>query len=148
GRAAITVHDQHVLPRKADKRRGPLATDMLMIRSATLAPMRIRGVDLHVQIEGSGKSFVWGHGLMFSMAMEDALGIVDFPRLAAEMSERIVRYDARGHGSSTGTDQPDDYQWPALAQDMLALADALGIDRFIAGGQSMGMATSLYAALA
>jgi pimeloyl-ACP methyl ester carboxylesterase len=31
---------------------------------------------------------------------------------------------------------------------MLALADALGVDRFIAGGQSRGMATSLYAALA
>jgi pimeloyl-ACP methyl ester carboxylesterase len=110
--------------------------------------MRIRGIDLHVQIVGSGKSLIWGHGLMFSMAMEDALGIVDFSRLAAETPARIVRYDARGHGASTGVDRPDDYQWPALAQDMLALADAVGVDRFIAGGQSMGMATSLYAALA
>ena len=110
--------------------------------------MRIRGADLNVQTVGSGRSFVWAHGLMFSMAMEDALRIVDFPRLAAESPARIVRYDARGHGASAGSDRPSDYHWPALGQDMLALADALGVDRFVAGGQSMGAATSLYAALA
>lgn len=110
--------------------------------------MRVRDVDLHVRTLGSGRPLVWGHGLMFSMAMEDALGLLDFPKLAAEAGARVVRYDARGHGASAGTERPADYQWPALAQDMLALADALGVDRFIAGGQSMGMATSLYAALA
>lgn len=110
--------------------------------------MRIRDVDLNVLTAGNGRPYVWGHGLMFSMAMDDALGVFRFARLAGEAGARVIRYDARGHGSSEGTATAADYGWPALARDMLALADALGIDRFIAGGQSMGAATSLWAALA
>ena len=42
---------------------------------------------------------------------------------------------------------PADYHWSNLAKDMAAVADGLGVENFIAGGQSMGCATALYAGL-
>lgn len=49
---------------------------------------------------------------------------------------RILRYDTRGHGSS---DVPGgDYTIERLARDVVALADALGIDSFAFCGLSMG----------
>jgi pimeloyl-ACP methyl ester carboxylesterase len=60
---------------------------------------------------------------------------------------RVVRWDARGHGQSGGTEIPEDYRWDNLGTDLLALADDLGIDTFVAGGVSMGAATALHAAV-
>ena len=108
--------------------------------------MRVNGLELNVRIVGEGYPFIWGHGLMGSMAMEDAMPVFDWEHLAE--GERMIRYDARGHGRSEASANLDDYSWANLGRDMLALADALHIERFIAGGQSMGSATALCAALA
>src|SRR5690348_10748181 len=107
--------------------------------------MHVNGLELNVRIAGEGYTFIWGHGLMASMAMEDAMPVFEWDHLAE--GERMIRYDARGHGRSEASENLDDYSWPNLARDMLALADALRIERFLAGGQSMGSATALYAAL-
>jgi pimeloyl-ACP methyl ester carboxylesterase len=79
------------------------------------------------------------------MAQEDAADLVDWSALAA--SARVLRYDARGHGRSEATLPADDYRWPELARDMLALLDAQAEDRAVLGGVSMGCATSLHAAV-
>ena len=57
---------------------------------------------------------------------------------AADLSTRfrVLRYDIRGHGASDVT--PGDYRIEQLAADALALADALGIDRFAFCGLSLG----------
>ena len=104
----------------------------------------IRGVELDHDLDGVGPSFVWGHGLTSSRAGEDELGLVDWARVREHA--RVLRYDARGHGESGSTADPAGYHWRELAHDQLALADALGIDRYIAGGASMGCATALHAA--
>ena len=108
--------------------------------------MEVRGVDLAVEESGTGTPVLWGHGLTSSMAAEVAMGfgVVDLP----EDRYRVVRYDARGHGDSGGTTDPADYAYPGLAADQLGLADALGIDRFVVGGMSMGSATALHTAVA
>jgi 3-oxoadipate enol-lactonase / 4-carboxymuconolactone decarboxylase len=49
---------------------------------------------------------------------------------------RVLRYDIRGHGASTAT--PGDYTIEQLANDALALADCLGIQRFAFCGLSLG----------
>src|SRR5258708_5950146 len=84
---------------------------------------------------------------MSSMALEDS---TPWSLQWDELAEvaKIVRYDARGHGLSEASYTPEDYQWSHLAEDMLALADQVGFERFVAGGQSMGCATTIYAALA
>lgn len=105
----------------------------------------VRGVELVVEDRGSGAAVVWGHGLTSSMAGDDQLGILH-PDLA-EDRYRLVRYDARGHGGSTGTTDPADYAYTALAEDQLALADALGLERFVSSGASLGTGTALHVAV-
>jgi len=49
---------------------------------------------------------------------------------------RVLRYDTRGHGGSPAT--AGDYSIEQLGHDVLALADALGIDMFAFCGLSLG----------
>lgn len=86
------------------------------------------------------------HGLTSSRASEDAEGFFGW-RPVAEGGRTLVRYDARGHGRSTGRPQPGDYRWRALAGDLLALLDQLSPDAPVdAVGVSMGVGTLLHAA--
>ena len=85
------------------------------------------------------------HGVTASRAVDAASG---FTWPDAIVNHRVIGYDARGHGRSTGRAQPEDYAWPALARDLLALADHYSPDRPVdAIGSSMGAATILHAAL-
>ena len=106
----------------------------------------VRGVELAVDDVGGGAElpYFWGHGLSGSMAQDNRFSMFDWKRLAA--SRRVVRWDARGHGESGGTAEPDTYRWDNLARDLLALAEELGAERLVAGGVSMGAATALHAA--
>src|SRR3954468_915023 len=108
--------------------------------------MKANNVELNVKVSGTGIPFVWAHGLMESMAADDKVPWIQWNQLTDVI--KLVRYDARGHGQSEASTNLADYHWSALAQDMLALADAVGFDTFVAGGQSMGCATSIYTALA
>jgi pimeloyl-ACP methyl ester carboxylesterase len=105
----------------------------------------IRGCEIEYDLRGNGPDFVWGHGLTSSMESEDQLGLFDWDVVRG--STRLLRYDARGHGQSGSTEPPGDYSWKALAEDQLALADALGVGSYVAGGASMGCATALHAAV-
>ena len=100
---------------------------------------------LHVRSAGAGETLVWAHGLLSSMAAEDATGWYDWP--AAEAHMRVVRYDARGHGRSAPPASPAQCEWRALGTDMLAVADRAGVQCFIAGGASMGGMSAIEAAL-
>jgi pimeloyl-ACP methyl ester carboxylesterase len=110
--------------------------------------MLVRGVELNVRERGadSSEALLWGHGLMGSMAQEDAAGMLPWEGL--DDAFRVVRWDARGHGRSDSTHDPEDYRWTELAADLWALADQLGIERAVVGGVSMGAATALHAAVA
>lgn len=101
--------------------------------------------ELPVEELGEGRPFIWGHGLNSSRRREDTLPLVRFTKLAETC--RVVRYDARGHGVAGGPDDPSAYHWANLALDQLALADALGFERYVAAGVSMGTATALHAAV-
>jgi pimeloyl-ACP methyl ester carboxylesterase len=79
------------------------------------------------------------------MAREDGAALFDWSRLQGD--HEVVRYDARGHGRSAPDGDASAYGWDALAEDLLGVADACGLDRFVAGGASMGAATTLHAAV-
>lgn len=110
---------------------------------------RFGEVELAVRRGGKGIPFVWGHSLMGSMRVEDQAALWDWEDI--EQYTEVVRYDARGHGNSDGSYDPEDYRWDKMAADMLAVADsaaaASGASRFLLGGISMGAATALEAAL-
>jgi 3-oxoadipate enol-lactonase len=110
-----------------------------------MSTTEIRGVDLAHDVAGAGPTMIWGHGLTSSRAREAEIELLDWPRIRRHA--RVVRYDARGHGDSGSSADPATYHWRELALDQLGLADALGIDHYIAGGASMGCATALHAAV-
>jgi len=59
------------------------------------------------------------------------------------MAGRVLSYDQRGYGASTAGDR---HGIPAMAADLVGLWDALGIDRSIVVGFSMGSFVALEAA--
>jgi 3-oxoadipate enol-lactonase len=108
--------------------------------------MQVRGVDLAVSAQGTGLPFLWGHGLMGSMAQDDAADLLEWDVIA--QATRLLRYDARGHGRSEATLDPGDYRWSEMASDVWSLADAYAARVAVVGGLSMGCATALHAAAA
>lgn len=105
------------------------------------------GVELACSARGTGPLVLYAHGLMSSRAADARRGLVDFSLAGAQ--RRFVAYDARGHGESSGTAHSQDYTWPVLARDLLALADQLSPDRSLSAiGLSMGTGSLLHAALA
>ncbi len=107
--------------------------------------MQANHLEFNVQVTGEGSAFIWAHGLTASMVSEDLLGIFEWDKFPEDM--QLLRYDARGHGKTEPSFAPSNYHWSNLAKDMISIADVLGIDEFVAGGQSMGCATTIYAGL-
>jgi pimeloyl-ACP methyl ester carboxylesterase len=108
--------------------------------------MQIGDHRFNVQISGEGDPVIWSHGLMASIVSEDRLDLFEWDMFPN--GKKLIRYDARGHGKTEPSKLKEDYHWKNLAADLIAIADGVGVQRFIAGGQSMGCATALYAGLA
>ncbi len=80
------------------------------------------------------------------LVLSNSLG-TDFSVWDPQISEflksfRVLRYDTRGHGKSSVT--PGPYSDKQLANDVLAIADALKLDRFHFCGLSMGGMTGMW----
>ena len=100
---------------------------------------------LNTTIHGSGQPLIWGHGLMGSLALETFAG---WFHPADSTAVRRIRYDARGHGLSPAGEGASDHRWAQLGQDMLQIAEChVAGGPFALGGQSMGCASALFAAL-
>jgi len=97
-------------------------------------------VQIHYALEGpTGKpALVLSNSLGTDLSMWDPQ-IPEFTK-----SYRVLRYDTRGHGKSSVT--PGSYSAEQLANDLLALADSLKLDRFHFCGLSMGGMTGMWLA--
>ena len=106
-----------------------------------------RGVELYYEEIGDaqGPVLLYAHGLMGSIAYQRRIG--EGPDGFAERGLRVIAYDARGHGRSGYTTGRADYHWSALADDMHAFIEALGLERPAVYGGSMGAGTALMLAL-
>ena len=88
--------------------------------------------ELHYQMDGEADAPV----LVLSSSLGTDLHMWDAQLAALSKSFRILRYDTRGHGQSLVTQGP--YTVEQLGRDVLALLDALNIDRAHFCGLSMG----------
>jgi pimeloyl-ACP methyl ester carboxylesterase len=99
----------------------------------------INGIRVHYQVRGNGPDVVLVHGITSCVAQ---WYVEILPRLARQY--RVTAYDLRGHGLSEMT--TTGYTSAALARDLLALMDHLGIEDACVVGHSFGGTLALHAA--
>jgi 3-oxoadipate enol-lactonase len=104
--------------------------------------IRSGAVNLAVEDTGGGRPLVLAHGLTATRRY-----VLHGSRLLERSGYRIVTYDARGHGESSPAPDPNAYRYADLVDDLGAVLDALGIEKAVLGGASMGAATTLAFAL-
>ncbi|MFT4232497.1 MAG: alpha/beta hydrolase [Leucobacter sp.] len=106
----------------------------------------VPGAELEVELsDEGGHPVVQLHGLTSSRYRDRVLDL-DLGRGLS--GTRLLRYDARGHGHSSGRAVPGDYAWPNLADDLLRLLDRWFPGERVHGvGPSMGCGTLLHAAV-
>lgn len=111
-----------------------------------MSTFAVPGAELDVELsDEGGHPVVQLHGLTSSRARDR---ILDLDLGRGLSGTRLLRYDARGHGRSTGRPEPGDYRWNTLAEDLLRALDAWFPGEGVHGvGPSMGAATLLHAAV-
>jgi len=95
------------------------------------------GVKIHYEVHGDGPPLILTHGYSSTSAM--------WREQIAPLSKhhRLILWDMRGHGQSDYPDDPNAYSEALTVMDIAALLDALGADRAIVGGLSLGGYMSL-----
>jgi pimeloyl-ACP methyl ester carboxylesterase len=101
------------------------------------------GVRLHWREAGdpARPPVVWIHG---GSVEDSSVMVPDLEPFTDRV--RALFPDTRGHGRSSTFERPEDYTYPKKAEDVLLWLDALGVERAVWGGASMGAALSLWAA--
>src|SRR3954447_16488749 len=109
-----------------------------------MAELRVQagGIALAGEESGEGTPVVLLHGLTATRRY-----VVMGSRSLERSGHRVVAYDARGHGASTGPDDPDAYDYDDLVDDLRAVMDDREIDRAVLAGASMGAHTAVRMAL-
>lgn len=92
--------------------------------------IEVNGVSLAVGEAGSGVPLLLVHGFPLSSQMWEPV----LPPLAE--AARVITVDLRGFGDSQAP--ADGYTMDRLAADVMAVADVMGVDRFVLAGHSMG----------
>ena len=91
---------------------------------------------------GSGPPLVFVHGGLGNRAMWA-------PQVRAlSATHRCLAYDLRGHGATAGGEDAEAFTPALLRDDLLAFADALGLERFALVGLSVGGLVAQEAAIA
>ncbi|MFN0299885.1 MAG: alpha/beta fold hydrolase [Burkholderiales bacterium] len=94
--------------------------------------IKANGIEMSYQLDGPLDAPV----LMLSNSLLTDFGMWDLQVPAFSAKYRLLRYDTRGHGGTEATKGP--YTIELLAADVIALLDALRIDRVDFLGLSMG----------
>jgi len=110
--------------------------------TAELSVVTDDGVELAGEQAGEGPPILLLHGLTATRRY-----VVMGSRTLQREGYRVVAYDARGHGRSTAAPDPCAYGYERLALDLEAVLDALGLERAVLAGASMGAHTALCFAL-
>ncbi|WP_038970650.1 alpha/beta fold hydrolase [Bradyrhizobium genomosp. III] len=95
------------------------------------------GVNIYYEVHGDGPPLLLTHGYSSTSAMWH--GQVD----ALARDRMLVLWDMRGHGQSDYPDDPNAYSETLTVGDMAAILNAVGAERAIIGGLSLGGYMSL-----
>lgn len=100
------------------------------------------GTRLAYECSGTGPALVLLHGGGHSRQMWREVDYVS--RLLAHFT--VIALDLRGHGESSLPSEPADYAVNKMVQDVLAVVDACGVERFALWGFSFGGKVGRYVA--
>lgn len=92
------------------------------------------GVRIIYDVAGHGRPLILLHGWCCDRSWWTEPGYVDDLR----RDHLLISVDLRGHGDSDKPHEPSAYRSEVVVSDVLAVADAEGIDRFALWGQSYG----------
>ena len=92
------------------------------------------GVRIHYEVEGAGPPLVLQAGLSGHIDNWRSLGYVS----ALRHDYRLILIDARGHGQSDKPHDEASYAFDRVVADVIAVLDALGVERAHYWGYSMG----------
>lgn len=107
----------------------------------TIKTIEANGIKFRVKVSGQPDA-PW---LTFSNSLATSLEMWDGQAAAFANDYQILQYDTRGHGQ---TEAPDgDYTWDQLTGDVIALWEALGIEKSHFVGLSLGGMTGIGLAL-
>ena len=95
------------------------------------------GVQIYYEVHGSGPPLILTHG--YSSTSEMWQGQVE----ALAKQHKLVLWDMRGHGQSDYPENPSAYSEALTVGDIAALLDAVGADKAVVGGLSLGGYMSL-----
>lgn len=104
--------------------------------------VNVAGTTLSGERAGEGVPIVLLHGLTATRRY-----VVMGSRSLERSGHLVVSYDARGHGRSAPAPEPGAYGYELLADDLVAVLDALELPRAVLAGASMGAHTALHLAL-
>ncbi|MEY9233162.1 pimeloyl-ACP methyl ester carboxylesterase [Bradyrhizobium japonicum] len=95
------------------------------------------GVGIYYEVHGEGPPLLLTHGYSSTSAMWH--GQVD----ALARDHKLILWDMRGHGQSDYPDDPHAYSETLTTDDMASILDAVGAERAIISGLSLGGYMSL-----
>ncbi len=94
------------------------------------------GLYFNFEEYGSGVPLIFSHGLGGNLSLvRDLIGRLE--------GARVIVYDNRGHGRTSGPMDLSKLTFACMADDMAALLDRLEIESAVIGGESMGAGISL-----
>jgi len=98
--------------------------------------LKSHGADLYYEEHGSGRPFLFSHGLggHFNQVL---------PLVQGLDGVRLILYDNRTHGRTPDAGEPQTLTFDGLADDAAAILTHLGISRAVIGGVSMGAGIAL-----
>jgi pimeloyl-ACP methyl ester carboxylesterase len=95
------------------------------------------GVAIHYEVSGNGPALLLTHGYSATGEMWEGQIATLSPHFT------VITWDMRGHGASDYPADQDAYSEAATVADMAALLDAVGAERAVIGGLSLGGYMSL-----
>ena len=97
--------------------------------------IEVNGMQMYYEVSGEGDPLIVLHGAYMNIPTMGAI----IPKLAE--THRVYALELQGHGRTTDIDRPITY--PALADDVAAFMDAVGLGKADVFGYSMGAAVGL-----
>jgi pimeloyl-ACP methyl ester carboxylesterase len=99
----------------------------------------VNGLHMYYEIHGEGEPLVLLHGAYMTLSTFGEL----LPRLAE--TRQVIAFELQGHGRTADIDRPFSYE--AMADDVAAGMDALGIPQADVFGYSMGAGVAMQLAI-